>query len=157
MAGGFWRCVLVPTKSHALSSVGLLILRVGIGGMMLIGHGWGKLTTYSENLHTWGDPIGLGPEVSLTLMVFAEAFCAFAIVLGVLTRWAAIPLVFGMGVAAFVAHGADPFFMSGGRAKEPALLYLVPFLTLVFTGAGRYSIDSMIAKALEKPQPYEGT
>lgn len=30
------------------------------------------------------------------------------------------------------------------KSKEPALLYLIPFLARVFTGAGRFSIDGMI-------------
>jgi uncharacterized membrane protein YphA (DoxX/SURF4 family) len=42
-------------------------------------------------------------------------------------------------------------FMSGAAkswaSKEPALLYLVPFLALVFTGAGRFSIDAMIRRS----------
>ena len=29
-------------------------------------------------------------------------------------------------------------------SKEPALLFLVPFLALVFTGAGRFSLDGLI-------------
>jgi uncharacterized membrane protein YphA (DoxX/SURF4 family) len=31
-------------------------------------------------------------------------------------------------------------------SKEPALLYLVAFLALIFTGAGRYSLDALIRK-----------
>jgi uncharacterized membrane protein YphA (DoxX/SURF4 family) len=30
-------------------------------------------------------------------------------------------------------------------SKEPALLYLIPFLALTFTGAGRFSIDGLLA------------
>jgi len=43
---------------------------------------------------------------------------------------------FAMAVAAFIAHGADPF-----AKKEMALLYLVGFLTVALMGPGRYSID----------------
>jgi putative oxidoreductase len=45
-----------------------------------------------------------------------------------------------MCVAAFVIHGSDPF-----SGKELALMYLVPFLTLVFTGAGRFSLDQLFS------------
>jgi uncharacterized membrane protein YphA (DoxX/SURF4 family) len=34
--------------------------------------------------------------------------------------------------------------MGEGGSKEPALLYLIPFLALIFTGPGRISIDELI-------------
>jgi putative oxidoreductase len=44
-------------------------------------------------------------------------------------------------VAAFVIHGGDPW-----KKKEFALLYAVPFLTLILTGGGRYSLEAMLGK-----------
>lgn len=44
-------------------------------------------------------------------------------------------------VAVGIVHWADPF----GK-KEFALLYMVPFLTLILTGGGRYSIDGWLAR-----------
>lgn len=138
------------------SSIGLLILRLGIGGYLLT-HGWGKLQMMlAGDFAKFGDPIGLGSSLSLVLVTTAEFFCALAVVFGLGTRLAAAVIVFSMAVAAFVAHGADPWtmeqgyrlFMSGAskswESKEPALLYLIPFLALVFTGAGRLSIDGWI-------------
>lgn len=46
-----------------------------------------------------------------------------------------------MGVAGFVAHAADPF-----AKKEMALLYLAACVMFIFTGAGKYSLDSMLRK-----------
>jgi putative oxidoreductase len=46
-----------------------------------------------------------------------------------------------MLVAAFIAHGSDPF----GK-KELALLYLVIFIFLLFTGSGKYSVDYLISQ-----------
>jgi putative oxidoreductase len=54
---------------------------------------------------------------------------------------ATIPLIITMSVAAFVAHGADPF----GK-KELALLYLVIYLFLLFAGSGKFSIDYLISR-----------
>ncbi len=139
------------------TSVGLLILRFGFGGYLMT-HGWGKLLmVFDGKLGSFGDPIGLGSPASLLLTTFAEFFCALLVVLGLGTRFVAIPVVITMAVAAFVAHGDDPWtmgaaaklFMSGASkswaSKEPALLFLIAFLTLVFTGAGRYSLDHLIA------------
>ena len=120
-------------------SIGLLVLRLGAGGLLIYGHGWGKITNFSKRLSTFADPIGLGPEVSFILVVLAEVVCSIALMLGLCTRLAAVPVViFGL-VAAFVQHIADPF-----PKKELALLYAIPALTLLFTGAGRYSLDALI-------------
>lgn len=138
------------------NSIGLLILRLGMGGYLAT-HGWGKVQMMlAGDFAKFGDPIGLGSGLSLVLVMVAEFICALAVAFGAATRLAAAPVVFSMGVAAFVAHGADPWtmetaarlFLSGASkswaSKEPALLYLVPFLALLFTGPGRFSIDAMI-------------
>ena len=120
------------------TSLGLLLVRLGAGGMMLAGHGWAKLSGFSEMASRFPDPLGLGSSTaSLSLTVFAEFFCAAAVVLGVATRFAAVPLAVTMLVAAFAIHADDPW-----AKKELALLYAVPFVTLVFTGAGKFSVDA---------------
>jgi putative oxidoreductase len=127
------------------SSIGLLILRLGVGGYMLT-HGWGKLQMLiAGDFESFGDPIGLGKAPSLVLATSAEFFCAILVMVGLATRFAAVPLVITMAVAAFVVHANDPWIMGQGLSKEPAMLYLIPFLALIFTGAGRFSIDGLIS------------
>lgn len=116
----------------------VLLLRLAAGGFMLT-HGYPKLQRMLAGDFQFGDPIGLGPEISLGLAVFAEFFCSLLLVLGLGTRLATIPLIVTMAVAAFIAHGADPF----GR-KEMALLYLVTYVVLLLTGSGKYSVDRLI-------------
>ncbi len=141
-----------------VESLGLLILRVGVGGYMAT-HGWGKFQmVIAGDLDKFGDPIGIGSAASLSLIMFAEFVCALLIIAGAATRLAAIPPVIGMGVAAFVAHAGDPWtagagarlFMSGEAqswaSKEPALLFLFAFLALAFTGAGRFSVDALVRR-----------
>jgi putative oxidoreductase len=138
-------------------SIGLLILRIGIGGY-LVTHGMGKVQMLlAGGADKFGDPIGLGSTISLALVTMSEFLCALLIILGLATRLAAVPVVISMAVAAFVIHAGDPWtmgaaanaFFSGASktwfSKEPALLYLIPFLSLVFTGGGRLSIDGLIA------------
>lgn len=126
-------------------SVGLLLLRVGSGLLMALTHGWSKMATYGAHVGSWADPIGIGSAASLTLAVFAELLCSLALVLGLLTRAAAIPLIVTMLVAALVVHADDPF-----QKKELGLLYLVPFLTLLVTGPGRFSLDAAIGRRLRR-------
>ena len=128
-----------PGNHDASCSLGLLILRIASGGMMLVAHGWGKLLAFSEKSGGFPDPLGIGSETSTAMAIFAEVVCALAIILGLFTRVAAMPLVVTMLVAALIVHGDDPF-----QKKEFALVYALPFLTLIFTGAGKYSIDGAI-------------
>lgn len=121
--------------------LGLLFLRLFSGAAMLFGHGWGKLMKFSTLATKFPDPIGLGSSVSLALAVFSEVFCAAALILGVFTRFASIPLFITMIVAAFVIHAQDPF-----KVKERALLYAVIYLTLFLTGGGSLSIDRFMNK-----------
>ncbi len=133
---------------HALSSIGLLLLRVSFGGMMLIGHGWGKLSNFPGGAENFPDPLGIGNTASMAGAVFSEAICAGLVIIGLATRAACLPLVFTFVIAAFVVHGDDPFFMGGGAAKEPALLYLGVFAALLCTGAGRYSLDAVVMRGV---------
>jgi putative oxidoreductase len=134
----------IPIRG-AGASVGLLLARIAFGGFMLFGHGWGKLVNFTEYSAVFGDPLGLGSALTLVLAVFAEVFCAFLIVIGLFTRAALLPLLATMFVAAFVVHWGDPLFLGQGAAKEPALLYLFAYLSLLFTGPGTFSLDRFLA------------
>lgn len=115
---------------------GYLMLRVSAGGTMFWQHGWPKLMHFSERMDSFADPFGLGSALSLVLIVFAEVICAALVVLGLWTRAALIPLIIGMAVIAFMVKGDADF-----REKELALVYLFAFVTLLFTGSGRFAID----------------
>ena len=145
-------------RQDLTTSIGLLVLRLGMGGYLAT-HGWGKLQmVLAGRFDQFGDPIGLGAGPSLVLVMIAEFFCALLVAVGLATRYAAVPPVIAMAVAALVVHGADPWtmgkaaelFMSGTAeswaSKEPALMFLVAFLALIFTGAGRYSLDALIGR-----------
>lgn len=134
--------------NEVIPSVGLLVLRLGTGGLLLYGHGLGKFLDYSKRSASFADPIGMGPEVSFALVVFAEFFCSIAIMLGLGTRLAAIPIVIFALVAVFVQHAADPF----GK-KELPLLFMWPALTLMTTGAGRFSFDHVIGSNRKAGKP----
>ena len=104
---------------------------------MLLTHGIPKIQSlFGPEEIEFPDPFGLGPGISLALAVFAEVICSVLVILGFKTKLAVIPIIITMLVAAFYAHWADPF-----GYKELSLLYCAVFLSLLFTGAGQYSID----------------
>jgi putative oxidoreductase len=119
---------ITDNLSRNANDFGLLVLRLGMSGLMLT-HGIPKL------------PIGVGATASLALAVFGEVVAPAFLIVGFLTRWAAIPAAATMAVAAFVVHWSDPI-----ADKEMALLYLIGFAVLIATGAGHYSIDGLRVK-----------
>jgi putative oxidoreductase len=122
--------------------------------MMAFGHGMGKVIgegrfgpppQFVEGLAKMNVP---APTVAAWCSALAEFVGGALLAIGLLTRPAALALTINMLVAAFVAHASAPWFSTGtGPAKEPALLFLVPFVALLMTGPGRYSIDRLIAGA----------
>lgn len=127
-----------PTLFRFDLDTGLLLLRVGTGALLL-SHGIPKLLNFSERAGVFADPLGVGSELSLALAIFAEVFCSLAVILGFMTRFAAFPVVFTMLVITLIVHGDDPW-----SKKEFALLFAVPFLTLLLTGPGRFSLDHVL-------------
>ena len=139
-----------PGCSSRFADVGLLILRASIGLMLAFGHGMGKLSPAARDqmagfLQSKGIP---APGAAAFAAMFAEFFGGLLLALGLLTRPAAFLITFTMLVAVSTAHLHDPLFMhpGPGGAKEPALLYLLPALMFLFTGAGRYGLDALIGR-----------
>ena len=103
----------------------------------MLTHGLPKFDRlFGEGPVKFADPFGLGPEISLGLAIFAEVGCAILVMIGFKTRWATIPLMITMLVAAFYMHGSDPF-----SKKELSLLLFTLFLSILISGGGRYSVD----------------
>jgi len=122
-------------------SFAMLVMRVGFGSLLLVQHGLDKLMHFAQKAQRFGDPFHIGSTTSLSLVVFAEFFCAAFIILGLFTRLAAIPIIIAMGVALFSAHHGQ-FFGAG----EPAGLYLCAFIAILFMGPGKVSLDRFIGK-----------
>ncbi len=121
----------------------LLFLRV-TSGIFMLTHGVGKFTKLIEGgTIKFANPIGIGPEASLVLVVFAEFFCSILLIMGIATRISAIPLIITMLVAGFIVHAGDPF-----AVKEKAFLFLVIFATITIAGAGKISVDNLIYKKI---------
>jgi len=116
------------------TDLALLLLRVGFGGFMLT-HGIPKINMLSDP-SGFPDPVGVGGTVSLILALIGEVVAPILIIIGFKTKWAAIPAIITMGVAAFVVHATDDL-----GTKEMALLYFIAFLVIFLAGPGKYSLD----------------
>ncbi len=139
-----WNWLFNSNINNNIVSGGLLFLRL-FAGFLLLRHGWAKLINFANISESFFDPIGIGGSAALSLIIFAELFCSIGIMRGLLTRWACIPILIGLSVAAFGFH-------TGATLQEIELpiLYLVCFTTIMITGPGKYSIDNFIKKFLLK-------
>ena len=108
----------------------------------MLSHGFPKL----EQLTAGGeikfmDFLGLGPVISLVLVVFAEFICSIFVILGLFTRWMVIPLIITMLIAALMVHSADDY-----AVKELSIVYLVFYIVILLLGPGRFSLDKIFSK-----------
>jgi putative oxidoreductase len=127
--------------SDGAFNLGALILRVAFGLLLLIDHGLGKITHFSDYEYTFFNFLNIGHRWSLVLCIFAEVVCAGLLTLGLFTRLAALVLVVNFGVASFMAMKGQTL-----EHRELPLLFLAAFLTLLLTGPGKYSVDGAMGK-----------
>ena len=133
-------------KKHLFSAeplsndLAILMLRVGFG-LLMARYGLMKFQDFGNMSANFMDWLGLGPKVTLGLVVFAELGCAVLVVFGLFTRLAVVPLIVTMLVAFFVAHAKDPF-----DVKEHSLVFLIAYIAIFLLGAGRYSLDWYLRK-----------
>ena len=132
--------MLSTSYSAGAFNAAMLVLRLA-AGVLMMKHGYDKLVHFADYKATFMSFLSLGSTASLALVIFAEFFCALFIIIGLFTRWAAIPLIITMCVALFKSHNGE--FIGEG---EMAALYLGAYITLLFIGPGRISVDGMIAK-----------
>lgn len=116
----------------------ILFMRIFIGAMMLT-HGIGKLQNYNAIVNSFPDPLGIGSAVSFAIITFVEVGCSVLIIMGLCTRLATLPLIFGMFVATFIAF-PDKSFAAG----ELSFVYMGIYIMLLISGGGRYAIDAFM-------------
>ncbi len=136
--------LITVTETSPAIDMALFAARIGLGTLMLA-HGIPKmLMLISGGPVSFPGVMGMSPELSLSLAVFAEVLCSVLIIAGIGTRLATIPLIVTMLVAILVIHSGDPF------AKiEPGLQYLTGYVILLLAGSGKYSFDYLLQKKMK--------
>ncbi|MFZ5642881.1 MAG: DoxX family protein [Bacillota bacterium] len=129
-----------------------LILRIALGAVF-VAHGSQKLFGWFGG-HGWNATIGFFSQalnISAPLagfVILIEFFGGIAIVLGLLTRPAALGLAATMLGAAFKVHLANGFFLDLSGPRDGVEYVFVLFLLslyFVVKGSGTISLDRFIA------------
>ncbi len=132
--------------SNLFFQLGWLLLRV-IAGVMMIHNGVGKLSDV-EGFASYvvSQTMGLPFPTFLTYCAaYTEIIGSVLLIVGLLTRPAAVSLVFTMLMAVYFHICEDGFVIA---SFETAALYAGMYLFCAFNGGGLFSIDSLIAKQL---------
>lgn len=131
-----------------------LILRLALGIVMLP-HGAQKLlgwfggSGFSQTVSMMSSHMNL-PSVLVVLIIILESFGALGLIFGFLTRIIALSFFGEMLGAIAMVHLKNGFFMNwtgkqAGEGFEYHLLVLGISLALIIAGAGRGSLDGLIA------------
>jgi putative oxidoreductase len=133
------------TLTKSFPGFGLLTLRLGLGVMFIL-HGTPKITGGPDLWVNLGGAMGnIGITFAPTFWGFMAAFAEFGggilLVLGLLTRPAALMMAFTMMIAT-VMHltSGDDFMHVASRPLE----LLFAFVAIALLGGGRFSLDNKL-------------
>jgi len=123
---------------NRLQPLGLLVLRLALG-VIMIAHGWQKIADHMHGITGMMHQLGLSPYMAY-LVVAAEFGGGILIVIGCLTRLAALAIFIDMLVAILKVHLPHGLFASNGGFEFPMACGAIAF-ALIFSGAGPIAID----------------
>jgi putative oxidoreductase len=133
----------------------LTIVRVVLG-VALFAHGAQKLLGwfggqgFSVTVRTFRDQLGI-PAPLACLAIAAEFFCGLGLIVGLLTRIAALGVTITMVVALLTVHLKYGFFLNWfgnkpGHGIEYHLVVIALALVVIVKGAGAFSFDSALSR-----------
>jgi putative oxidoreductase len=135
-----------------------LFLRLVIGFGFIV-HGWAKLSKGPAGFEKLLTLIGVPfPHIMSWVTALLELFGGLAILLGFFVSLTAIPLIIVMLVATFTIQIRFGFSsvrtiglsqngpLFGPPGYEINLLYIAGLVSLIFTGAGVFSVDGLMMK-----------
>ena len=137
---------LVLSLARSLAWLAPLVARVSVG-LVFLSTGWGKLQ-HLDHVIEFFRSLGIpAPELQAPFVAATELFGGLLLILGLATRFAAVPLAITMVVAIRTAlwgelEGAIDLF---GRQE---FLFIALLGWLAIAGAGAISLDALAARAL---------
>jgi putative oxidoreductase len=136
------------TRLNALQPIGLLVLRLALG-IIFIWHGYPKLTQ-PNGMHGFFVQHSL-PGYFVTVAGVLEVFGGGLLILGFLTRIAALLLAIEMAVAIWKVHSTGGY-LALHNYEFPLVLAAACF-ALATVGAGRASVDYVLYESGRGPRP----
>src|SRR6266480_8106465 len=141
-------------ESSTMSDVGLLILRLAVGGL-LAGHGSQKLFGWFsgpglKGVAAWLESMGLKPGTPWATAASASEFGGGVLTtLGFLHPLGPLGTMGAMIMATVKAHWGKPIWANKGGAELP-VINMGAALALTLTGPGRFSLDYLLGIRLPR-------
>lgn len=137
---------LAPVLSRI--ALGIVVLPHGLQKSLGFFGGYG----FNGTVGYFTETVGL-PWIIAVLLILGESVGALMLILGGLTRFAAASIAVIMVGAITMVHGQFGFFMNwfgtqAGEGYEYHLLAIGLALSLVVSGAGRWSVDRIVSNKL---------
>jgi putative oxidoreductase len=146
---------LLRTRERALalvdkvSWIGPLLVRLVLA-VVFIESGYGKLTSLGKVTEFFASLHIPAPHLNAIIASATEFFGGIAILLGLLTRLAALPMAFTMVIAILTAKLKDAEDVTTFFGFEE-VHYLLMFVWLACAGPGKASLDYLIGRRLRRP------
>ncbi len=136
--------LLGPASPRQLG-LGIALVRI-VTGVVFAAHGYQKFFVYGLDgaVGAFGQMGVPAPSITAPLVAVVELAGGIALIIGLLTRLAALGLAINMLGAIFLVRIAGGFFAPNGAEFE--IVLLVNSLALVLAGAGALSADEAIAR-----------
>jgi putative oxidoreductase len=131
-----------------LASLAPLAVRL-IAGIIILAHGWQKLTEMGPGNFGGQMLAGLGVPLPMFMgyvVTFTEIIGGILLIVGFLSRLAALLLTINLVVAILLVK-VNVGFLSGssGTGAELDLALIAGFLVILFAGPGRLSVDHALS------------
>lgn len=141
------------------ASFGMMLIR-GMAGYIMFYHGAQKLlgwfggpgiAAFAKNLPDLGIP-NIPPEALAYAAAISEFAGGICLMLGFLTRFAAVFVAGTMAVAVFKVHWGEFALQKGGIEYAALIMFIA--IGLIFAGPGRLAIDNLFRRrAAPTPPP----
>jgi putative oxidoreductase len=145
---------LKAIKARALTAldgakpVALFLGRLSVG-LLFLSTGWGKVHDIPKVTHFF-ESLGIpAPGFHAVLVGYSELLCGAALVIGLFSRLATIPLTVSMVVALITAKRGDihgVFDLVG----QDEFTYLVVLVMIAILGPGKIALDRFVARFIDE-------
>ncbi|WP_026995003.1 DoxX family protein [Flectobacillus major] len=133
--------LLFAESTNTQQAIVLLCFRVLLSLELIVVHGLKKLGIPNGVAEVIPNPYNMPLWINENIALAANLICPILVILGLFTRLATLPILAVTLSGYFIVHGHDSLLV-----RDIPFMYSLCFLFLTFTGAGKYSLDTIIAK-----------
>jgi putative oxidoreductase len=140
----FFNQLLYSDAGSNLNNLALLIFRVLLSVELFGVHGLKKFRLKDGQREKEPNPFNLPDKLNTILAGLSDKIMPFAVMLGIFTRLAVLPIIGVTAIGYFVVHRKD-----NAEIRDVPYMYTLSFLLLLFLGAGTYSVDHYLISMIK--------